>query len=279
MDQINNERRSRQALAKQAREEAISTPRGVENKPIPVKVIGKRPPVSSVAPTTTETVIEETLEQKPATEVTKVEKEEVVKEPEKPVTKEKTKVKKEKTGGKVKMTTAKKQVLDKVLHDINEETKLEDVMTRDEDFKSKTVNKKHKIKILSAIFEEENLESTSDTKLGEIISKYENALCFLAKNGANFKFGSVSPRKVKGYNIKGATAVNVRQATNPRNSDEPLPENETHIIWQRQNGFKLNFGFGEKLENIKGRLADNGNTFIDTTGKSYVVDHNGRNKE
>lgn len=276
MDQINNERRSRQALAKQAREEAISTPRGVENKPAPVKVIGKRPPVSSVAPTTTETVIEETLEQKPATEVTKVEKEEVVKEPEKTVTKEKTKVKKEKTGGKVKMTTAKKQVLDKVLHDINEETKLKDVMSN-EKLDIKSVNKDHKIKILQAIFEEENLQA-SDTKLGEIISKYENALCFLAKNGAKFKFGNAKQTEIKGYNIKGATAVNVRQATNPR-SKEPLPENETHFIWQRQNGFKLTFGFGEELENIKGRLADNGNTFIDTTGKSYVVDHNGRNKE
>lgn len=277
MDQINNERRSRQALAKQAREEAISTPRGVENKPAPVKVIGKRPPVSSVAPTTTETVIEETLEQKPATEVTKVEKEEVVKEPEKPVTENKTKVKKEKTGGKVKMTTAKKQVLDKVLHDINEETKLEDVMSNGE-LDIKSVNKKHKVKILQAIFEEENLQA-SDTKLGEVISKYENALCFLAKNGAKFKFGNAKQTEIKGYNILGATAVNVRQATNPRNSKEPLPENETHLIWQRQNGFKLTFGFGEKLENIKGRLADNGNTFIDTTGKSYVVDHNGRNKE
>lgn len=277
MDQINNERRSRQALAKQAREEAISTPRGVENKPTPVKVIGKRPPVSSVAPTTTETVIEETLEQKPATEVTKVEKEEVVKEPEKTVTKEKTKVKKEKTGGKVKMTTAKKQVLDKVLHDINEETKLKDVMSNGK-LDIKSVNKDHKIKILQAIFEEENLQA-SDTKLGEIISKYENALCFLAKNGAKFKFGNAKQTEIKGYNILGATAVNVRQATNPRNSKEPLPENETHMIWQRQNGFKLTFGFGEKLENIKGRLADNGNTFIDTTGKSYVVDHNGRNKE
>lgn len=277
MDQINNERRSRQALAKQAREEAISTPRGVENKPAPVKVIGKRPPVSSVAPTTTETVIEETLEQKPATEVTKVEKEEVVKEPEKPVTENKTKVKKEKTGGKVKMTTAKKQVLDKVLHDINEETKLKDVMSNGE-LDIKSVNKKHKVKILQAIFEEENLQA-SDTKLGEVISKYENALCFLAKNGAKFKFGNAKQTEIKGYNILGATAVNVRQATNPRNSKEPLPENETHLIWQRQNGFKLTFGFGEKLENIKGRLADNGNTFIDTTGKSYVVDHNGRNKE
>lgn len=276
MDQINNERRSRQALAKQAREEAISTPRGVENKPTPVKVIGKRPPVSSVAPTTTETVIEETLEQKPATEVTKVEKEEVVKEPAKPVTKEKTKVKKEKTGGKVKMTTAKKQVLDKVLHDINEETKLADVTSNGE-LDIKSVNKGHKVKILKAIFEEENLEA-SDTKLGEIISKYENALCFLAKNGAKFKFGNAKQTEIKGYNIKGATAVNVRQATNPRSND-PLPENETHIILQRQNGFKLTFGFGEKLESIKGRLADNGNTFIDTTGKSYVVDHNGRNKE
>lgn len=276
MDQINNERRSRQALAKQAREEAISTPRGVENKPAPVKVIGKRPPVSSVAPTTTETVIEETLEQKPATEVTKVEKEEVVKEPEKPVTENKTKTKK-KSGGKVKMTTAKKQVLDKVLHDINEETKLEDVMSNGE-LDIKSVNKKHKVKILQAIFEEENLKA-SDTKLGEVISKYENALCFLAKNGAKFKFGNAKQTEIKGYNILGATAVNVRQATNPRNSKEPLPENETHLIWQRQNGFKLTFGFGEKLENIKGRLADNGNTFIDTTGKSYVVDHNGRNKE
>lgn len=276
MDQINNERRSRQALAKQAREEAISTPRGVENKPAPVKVIGKRPPVSSVAPTTTETVIEETLEQKPATEVTKVEKEEVVKEPEKPVTENKTKTKK-KSGGKVKMTTAKKQVLDKVLHDINEETKLEDVMSNGE-LDIKSVNKKHKVKILQAIFEEENLQA-SDTKLGEVISKYENALCFLAKNGAKFKFGNAKQTEIKGYNILGATAVNVRQATNPRNSKEPLPENETHLIWQRQNGFKLTFGFGEKLENIKGRLADNGNTFIDTTGKSYVVDHNGRNKE
>ena len=275
MDQINNERRSRQALAKQAREEAISTPRGVENKPTPVKVIGKRPPVSSVAPTTTETVIEETLEQKPATEVTKVEKEEVVKEPEKPVTENKTKTK-EKSGGKVKMTTAKKQVLDKVLHDINEETKLKDVMSNGK-LDIKSVNKDHKIKILQAIFEEENLKA-SDTKLGEIISKYENALCFLAKNGAKFKFGNAKQTEIKGYNIKGATAVNVRQATNPR-SKEPLPENETHFIWQRQNGFKLTFGFGEKLENIKGRLADNGNTFIDTTGKSYVVDHNGRNKE
>ena len=277
MDQINNERRSRQALAKQAREEAISTPRGVENNPAPVKVIGTRPPVSSVAPTTTETVIEETLEQKPATEVTKVEKEEVVKEPEKPVTENKTKVKKEKTGGKVKMTTAKKQVLDKVLHDINEETKLKDVMSNGE-LDIKSVNKKHKVKILQAIFEEENLQA-SDTKLGEVISKYENALCFLAKNGAKFKFGNAKQTEIKGYNILGATAVNVRQATNPRNSKEPLPENETHLIWQRQNGFKLTFGFGEKLENIKGRLADNGNTFIDTTGKSYVVDHNGRNKE
>lgn len=277
MDQINNERRSRQALAKQAREEAISTPRGVENKPTPVKVIGKRPPVSSVAPTTTETVIEETLEQKPATEVTKVEKEEVVKEPTKPVTEEKPKVKKEKTGGKVKMTTAKKQVLDKVLHDINEETKLKDVMSNG-DLDIKSVNKDHKIKILQAIFEEENLQ-TSDTKLGKIISKYENALCFLAKNGAKFKFGNAKQTEIEGYNILGATAVNVRKATNPRNSKEPLPENETHFIWQRQNGFKLTFGFGEKLENIKGRLADNGNTFIDTTGKSYVVDHNGRNKE
>ena len=277
MDQINNERRSRQALAKQAREEAISTPRGVENKPTPVKVIGKRPPVSSVAPTTTETVIEETLEQKPATEVTKVEKEEVVKEPEKPVTENKTKVKKEKTGGKVKMTTAKKQVLDKVLHDINEETKLKDVMSNGE-LDIKSVNKKHKVKILQAIFEEENLQA-SDTKLGEVISKYENALCFLAKNGAKFKFGNAKQTEIKGYNILGATAVNVRQATNPRNSKEPLPENETHFIWQRQNGFKLTFGFGEELENIKGRLADNGNTFIDTTGKSYVVNHNGRNKE
>lgn len=276
MDQINNERRSRQALAKQAREEAISTPRGVENKPTPVKVIGKRPPVSSVAPTTTETVIEETLEQKPATEVTKVEKEEVVKEPEKPVTENKTKTK-EKSGGKVKMTTAKKQVLDKVLHDINEETKLKDVMSNGE-LDIKSVNKKHKVKILQAIFEEENLQA-SDTKLGEVISKYENALCFLAKNGAKFKFGNAKQTEIKGYNILGATAVNVRQATNPRNSKEPLPENETHLIWQRQNGFKLTFGFGEKLENIKGRLADNGNTFIDTTGKSYVVDHNGRNKE
>lgn len=276
MDQINNERRSRQALAKQAREEAISTPRGVENKPTPVKVIGKRPPVSSVAPTTTETVIEETLEQKPSTEVTKVEKEEVVKEPEKPVTENKTKTKK-KSGGKVKMTTAKKQVLDKVLHDINEETKLEDVMSNGE-LDIKSVNKKHKVKILQAIFEEENLQA-SDTKLGEVISKYENALCFLAKNGAKFKFGNAKQTEIKGYNILGATAVNVRQATNPRNSKEPLPENETHLIWQRQNGFKLTFGFGEKLENIKGRLADNGNTFIDTTGKSYVVDHNGRNKE
>lgn len=276
MDQINNERRSRQALAKQAREEAISTPRGVENKPAPVKVIGKRPPVSSVAPTTTETVIEETLEQKPATEVTKVEKEEVVKEPAKPVTENKTKTK-EKSGGKVKMTTAKKQVLDKVLHDINEETKLEDVMSNGE-LDIKSVNKKHKVKILQAIFEEENLQA-SDTKLGEVISKYENALCFLAKNGAKFKFGNAKQTEIKGYNILGATAVNVRQATNPRNSKEPLPENETHFIWQRQNGFKLTFGFGEKLENIKGRLADNGNTFIDTTGKSYVVDHNGRNKE
>lgn len=276
MDQINNERRSRQALAKQAREEAISTPRGVENKPTPVKVIGKRPPVSSVAPTTTETVIEETLEQKPATEVTKVEKEEVVKEPEKPVTENKTKTKK-KSGGKVKMTTAKKQVLDKVLHDINEETKLEDVMSNGE-LDIKSVNKKHKVKILQAIFEEENLQA-SDTKLGEVISKYENALCFLAKNGAKFKFGNAKQTEIKGYNILGATAVNVRQATNPRNSKEPLPENETHLIWQRQNGFKLTFGFGEKLENIKGRLADNGNTLIDTTGKSYVVDHNGRNKE
>ena len=275
MDQINNERRSRQALAKQAREEAISTPRGVENKPAPVKVIGKRPPVSSVAPTTTETVIEETLEQKPATEVTKVEKEEVVKEPEKPVTENKTKTK-EKSGGKVKMTTAKKQVLDKVLHDINEETKLKDVMSNGK-LDIKSVNKDHKIKILQAIFEEENLKA-SDTKLGEIISKYENALCFLAKNGAKFKFGNAKQTEIKGYNIKGATAVNVRQATNPR-SKEPLPENETHFIWQRQNGFKLTFGFGEELENIKGRLADNGNTFIDTTGKSYVVDHNGRNKE
>lgn len=275
MDQINNERRSRQALAKQAREEAISTPRGVENKPTPVKVIGKRPPVSSVAPTTTETVIEETLEQKPATEVTKVEKEEVVKEPEKPVTENKTKTK-EKSGGKVKMTTAKKQVLDKVLHDINEETKLKDVMSNGK-LDIKSVNKDHKIKILQAIFEEENLKA-SDTKLGEIISKYENALCFLAKNGAKFKFGNAKQTEIKGYNIKGATAVNVRQATNPR-SKEPLPENETHFIWQRQNGFKLTFGFGEELENIKGRLADNGNTFIDTTGKSYVVDHNGRNKE
>ena len=276
MDQINNERRSRQALAKQAREEAISTPRGVENKPTPVKVIGKRPPVSSVAPTTTETVIEETLEQKPATEVTKVEKEEVVKEPEKPVTENKTKTK-EKSGGKVKMTTAKKQVLDKVLHDINEDTKLKDVMSNGE-LDIKSVNKKHKVKILQAIFEEENLQA-SDTKLGEVISKYENALCFLAKNGAKFKFGNAKQTEIKGYNILGATAVNVRQATNPRNSKEPLPENETHLIWQRQNGFKLTFGFGEKLENIKGRLADNGNTFIDTTGKSYVVDHNGRNKE
>ena len=276
MDQINNERRSRQALAKQAREEAISTPRGVENKPAPVKVIGKRPPVSSVAPTTTETVIEETLEQKPSTEVTKVEKEEVVKEPEKPVTENKTKTKK-KSGGKVKMTTAKKQVLDKVLHDINEETKLEDVMSNGE-LDIKSVNKKHKVKILQAIFEEENLQA-SDTKLGEVISKYENALCFLAKNGAKFKFGNAKQTEIKGYNILGATAVNVCQATNPRNSKEPLPENETHLIWQRQNGFKLTFGFGEKLENIKGRLADNGNTFIDTTGKSYVVDHNGRNKE
>lgn len=275
MDQINNERRSRQALAKQAREEAISTPRGVENKPTPVKVIGKRPPVSSVAPTTTETVIEETLEQKPATEVTKVEKEEVVKEPEKPVTENKTKTK-EKSGGKVKMTTAKKQVLDKVLHDINEETKLKDVMSNGK-LDIKSVNKDHKIKILQAIFEEENLKA-SDTKLGEIISKYENALCFLAKNGAKFKFGNAKQTEIKGYNIKGATAVNVRQATNPR-SKEPLPENETHFIWQRQNGFKLTFGFGEELENIKGRLADNGNTFIDTTGKSHVVDHNGRNKE
>ena len=275
MDQINNERRSRQALAKQAREEAISTPRGVENKPAPVKVIGKRPPVSSVAPTTTETVIEETLEQKPATEVTKVEKEEVVKEPEKPVTENKTKTK-EKSGGKVKMTTAKKQVLDKVLHDINEETKLKDVMSNGK-LDIKSVNKNHKIKILQAIFEEENLKA-SDTKLGEIISKYENALCFLAKNGAKFKFGNAKQTEIKGYNIKGATAVNVRQVTNPR-SKEPLPENETHFIWQRQNGFKLTFGFGEELENIKGRLADNGNTFIDTTGKSYVVDHNGRNKE
>lgn len=275
MDQINNERRSRQALAKQAREEAISTPRGVENKPAPVKVIGKRPPVSSVAPTTTETVIEETLEQKPATEVTKVEKEEVVKEPAKPVTENKTKTK-EKSGGKVKMTTAKKQVLDKVLHDINEETKLKDVMSNGK-LDIKSVNKDHKIKILQAIFEEENLKA-SDTKLGEIISKYENALCFLAKNGAKFKFGNAKQTEIKGYNIKGATAVNVRQATNPR-SKEPLPENETHFIWQRQNGFKLTFGFGEELENIKGRLADNGNTFIDTTGKSYVVDHNGRNKE
>lgn len=275
MDQINNERRSRQALAKQAREEAISTPRGVENKPTPVKVIGKRPPVSSVAPTTTETVIEETLEQKPATEVTKVEKEEVVKEPEKPVTENKTKTK-EKSGGKVKMTTAKKQVLDKVLYDINEETKLKDVMSNGK-LDIKSVNKDHKIKILQAIFEEENLKA-SDTKLGEIISKYENALCFLAKNGAKFKFGNAKQTEIKGYNIKGATAVNVRQATNPR-SKEPLPENETHFIWQRQNGFKLTFGFGEELENIKGRLADNGNTFIDTTGKSYVVDHNGRNKE
>lgn len=275
MDQINNERRSRQALAKQAREEAISTPRGVENKPTPVKVIGKRPPVSSVAPTTTETVIEETLEQKPATEVTKVEKEEVVKEPEKPVTENKTKTK-EKSGDKVKMTTAKKQVLDKVLHDINEETKLKDVMSNGK-LDIKSVNKDHKIKILQAIFEEENLKA-SDTKLGEIISKYENALCFLAKNGAKFKFGNAKQTEIKGYNIKGATAVNVRQATNPR-SKEPLPENETHFIWQRQNGFKLTFGFGEELENIKGRLADNGNTFIDTTGKSYVVDHNGRNKE
>lgn len=275
MDQINNERRSRQALAKQAREEAISTPRGVENKPTPVKVIGKRPPVSSVAPTTTETVIEETLEQKPATEVTKVEKEEVVKEPEKPVTENKTKTK-EKSGGKFKMTTAKKQVLDKVLHDINEETKLKDVMSNGK-LDIKSVNKDHKIKILQAIFEEENLKA-SDTKLGEIISKYENALCLLAKNGAKFKFGNAKQTEIKGYNIKGATAVNVRQATNPR-SKEPLPENETHFIWQRQNGFKLTFGFGEELENIKGRLADNGNTFIDTTGKSYVVDHNGRNKE
>lgn len=275
MDQINNERRSRQALAKQAREEAISTPRGVENKPTPVKVIGKRPPVSSVAPTTTETVIEETLEQKPATEVTKVEKEEVVKEPAKPVTENKTKTK-EKSGGKVKMTTAKKQVLDKVLHDINEETKLKDVMSNGK-LDIKSVNKDHKIKILQAIFEEENLKA-SDTKLGEIISKYENALCFLAKNGAKFKFGNAKQTEIKGYNIKGATAVNVRQATNPR-SKEPLPENETHFIWQRQNGFKLTFGFGEELENIKGRLADNGNTFIDTTGKSYVVGHNGRNKE
>lgn len=276
MDQINNERRSRQALAKQAREEAISTPRGVENKPAPVKVIGKRPPVSSVAPTTTETVIEETLEQKPATEVTKVEKEEVAKEPAKPVTENKTKTKK-KSGGKVKMTTAKKQVLDKVLHDINEETKLEDVMSNGE-LDIKSVNKKHKVKILQAIFEEENLQA-SDTKLGEVISKYENALCFLAKNGAKFKFGNAKQTEIEGYNILGATAVNVRKATNPRNSKEPLPENETHFIWQRQNGFKLTFGFGEKLENIKGRLADNGNTFIDTTGKSYVVDHNGRNKE
>ena len=175
------------------------------------------------------------------------------------------------------MTTAKKQVLDKVLHDINEETKLKDVMSNGE-LDIKSVNKKHKVKILQAIFEEENLQA-SDTKLGEVISKYENALCFLAKNGAKFKFGNAKQTEIKGYNILGATAVNVRQATNPRNSKEPLPENETHLIWQRQNGFKLTFGFGEKLENIKGRLADNGNTFIDTTGKSYVVDHNGRNKE
>ena len=206
MDQINNERRSRQALAKQAREEAISTPRGVENKPTPVKVIGKRPPVSSVAPTTTETVIEETLEQKPATEVTKVEKEEVVKEPAKPVTKEKTKVKKEKSGGEVKMTTeAKKNTLEKVLHDINEETKLKDVMSNG-DLDIKSVNKDHKVKILQAIFEEENLQ-TSDTKLGKIISKYENALCFLAKNGAKFKFGNAKQTEIEGYNILGATAV------------------------------------------------------------------------
>lgn len=272
MDQINNERRSRQALAKQAREEAISTPRGVENKPSPVKVIGKRPPVSSVAPTTTETVIEETLEQKPATEVTKVEKEEVVKEPEKPVTKEKTKVKKEKTGGKVKMTTeAKKDALKKVLHDINEKTKLEHIDPNEKP-KSTVISKEQKIEILKTILELENV-TVSKTKLEKVISDYENSLCFLAKNGAIFNFGDATRKTFKGYDVEGAIAVNVCKINNPRKDAAPLPENETHMIRQRQNGFKLEFGFGKKIEGIKGRLTDNGNTFVDTTGKTYSVDH------
>lgn len=252
MDQINNERRSRQALAKQAREEAISTPRGVENKPTPVKVIGKRPPVSSVAPTTTETVIEETLEQKPATEVTKVEK--------------------EKTGGKVKMTTeAKKDALKKVLHDINEKTKLEHIDPNEKP-NSTVVSKDQKIEILKTILELENV-SVSKTKLEKVISDYENSLCFLAKNGAIFNFGDATRKTFKGYDVEGATAVNVCKINNPRKDAAPLPENETHMIRQRQNGFKLEFGFGKKIEGIKGRLTDNGNTFVDITGKTYSVDH------
>ena len=246
----NTERRSRQALSKKARVDATSTARGLEGKPSAPRKIVKRPvPVKAEKPDQTET--------KPA-EVN----EEVTKQvTEQPAKKKETK----KHNGGTKPMTIKK--IEDVISAISAKTKLEDVTVRSP--KSKEITLEDKAEILSSLIGDEKDVEVSRTACENIIRDYETIIAGLIQDGATVKFKGSVKRKVDGYYFKEDEAVKVRKATAVPGKN--IPEDETYYIQLQNNGFKLIFDFGEKRENIKGKLSEDGSTFIAKDGRQFKV--------
>ena len=240
----NTERRSRQALSKKARVDATSTARGLEGKPSAPRKIVKRPvPVKAEKPEQAETKPVEANE-----EVTK-------QVTEQPAKKKETK----KHNGGTKPMKIKK--IEDVISAISAKTKLEDVTVRSP--KSKEITLEDKAEILSSLIGDEKDIEVSRTACENIIRDYETIIAGLIQDGATVKFKGSVKRKVDGYYFKEDEAVKVRKAT--------IPEDETHYIQLQNNGFKLIFDFGEKRENIKGKLSEDGSTFIAKDGRQFKV--------
>lgn len=174
MDQI-NERRSRQALAKKAKEEAVSTARGTDNNPQPVKVIGKRPPLKVVREATK---TEEAVKEQPVTEATVTEP--VVKEETKPVAKQPKETKKQ-SGGRVAMTKDFNTVFEGLL------TKVKDVDVRKADYKAPSLTIEDKGEILAAILKEYGVDITK-TRGKDVISDFEKTLASLVEKWIQIQF-------------------------------------------------------------------------------------------
>ena len=258
MDQI-NERRSRQALAKKAKEEAVSTARGADNNPQPVKVIGKRPPLKVVREATK---TEETVKEQPVTEATVTEP--VVKEETKPVATKQPKETKKQSGGRVAMTKDFNTVFEGLL------TKVKGVDVRKEDYKAPSLTIEDKGEILAAILKEYGVDITK-TRGKDVVGDFEKTLASLVESGYKFNFAGATARTVKGCYVHDRDTVSVRKAVSPTGDPSAIKPDETHYVLTRQNGFRFVYGFGEKEEIVKGKLSEDGKTFIAKDGRTFLV--------
>ena len=157
--------------------------------------------------------------------------------------------------------------IEDVISAISAKTKLEDVTVRSP--KSKEITLEDKAEILSSLIGDEKDVEVSRTACENIIRDYETIIAGLIQDGATVKFKGSVKRKVDGYYFKEDEAVKVRKATAVPGKN--IPEDETHYIQLQNNGFKLIFDFGEKRENIKGKLSEDGSTFIAKDGRQFKV--------